>query len=767
MLEAIDDAMLAIHHEQDNKEHLTELERQLHTLKGGARMVDAQDLADIAHNAETLLSEISEGIKTLDNQSLNELQTAIDKIQNLSEALLIDEEIAELEDEADKTTQTQPVQTFQFEISKPKEGYRSLLEQVIAEQKDSLPEVAIIEDDNLSADSPIPEQLASSRETIRLPAKLIDKMVGISTDLNINQARLSEHLQHFAEDIDELMMTAMRLHHLLRSLELETEEQIRHSYEIEHGTQTDDKFDPLEMDQYSEIQQLSRFIQEGLNDLGSIEKNLSAEQARINQVLKQQSSISREMQQELLSTRLTEISLIIPRLQRIARQTASSLNKEIEFIVNGEQCELDRVVLQKITAPLEHMLRNAISHGIESPEQRKKQGKPRLGKITFDIQRDGAEIVMQLSDDGQGINKEAVYQKAVELGLIKQDDVLSDNEIYRLIFHSGLSTTETLDQISGRGVGMDVAYNAIKNMGGSVQLESSSQGTTFTIRLPLTLATNNVLLIEVSGEEYAIPMSGIIGLKRIRYGDLQKLLKQDNPSIRYNQQDYRIQRLAHILQQADSSKPKADDKFPLVFVHIDQQHVAFQVDKIIGNREVVIKPLNAMLHTLRLYSAATIQTDGKVILILNTSELVHRKATKAKPKVAATKTSSKAKTIMVVDDSITIRKVTEKLLRSHAYHVVTAKDGMHALEKINDYKPDLMLLDIEMPKMDGFELLANLRNSKEWKDLAVIMISSRTGEKHRKRAEEIGINAFLGKPYQEETLLEHIQTILAGENITC
>ncbi len=758
--------MLAIYQEPDSKENIVELERQLHTLKGGARMIGAQELADISHDAESLLTDIGDGIKTLDNTTTDSLQAAIDKIQNLSEALLINDN--NTIPKTSTKSENKKRKTFSFNLTQPKEGYRSLLEQVISEQKENLSEINLPEDQIGSSEASLPEQLSSTRETIRLPAKMIDKMVGISTDLNINQAQLTEHLQNFGEDIDELMMTAMRLHHLLRTLELETEEQIRHSYELEHGTQADDKFDPLEMDQYSEIQQLSRFIQEGLNDLGSIEKNLSAEQVRINQVLKQQSQISREMQQELLSTRLTEVNIIIPRLRRIARQTASSLNKDIEFEIQGEDCELDRVVLQKITAPLEHMLRNSISHGIETPQERRRVGKKEKGKIRFTVQRDGAEIVMQLSDDGGGINKEAVYQKAIELGIISKGDVLSDNEIYRLTFHTGLSTTESLDQISGRGVGMDAAYSEIKNMGGSLHVTSGSQGTEFTIRLPLTLATNNVLLIEVAGEQYAIPMSGVVALQRVPYPQLQKLLAKDKPSIRYNQQDYHLQVLSHALNQITTNEAGKNDKFPVLFLNVDKQLIAYQLDKIIGNREVVIKPLNNMLHASRLYSAATIQTNGKVILILNTSELVHRKnlANPTPVKQTIELDSHLKKTIMVVDDSITIRKVTEKLLNAHSYHTVTAKDGMNALEKINDYKPDLMLLDIEMPRMDGFELLSNLRNSKEWQHLPVIMISSRTGEKHRKRAEELGISHFLGKPYQESSLLESIQTTLKGEKIS-
>ena len=769
LLEQIDDVMLSIHQEPENQHNISSLERYLHTLKGGARMVDAKALADIAHNAETLLNDIGDGEKTMDIFAIDTLQTSVDKIQNISEKLLLEKNLNSAKLELEE--QQAPVATYHLELAKPKDGYRSLLEQVLSEQKDNLPVISIVEQEYAQHKEAIPEALSTTRETIRLPAKIIDKMVATSTEININQTQLTEHLQHFGADIDELMMTAKRLHKLIRTLELETETQIRHSYELEHGSQAkNEEFDPLEMDQYSEIQQLSRFIQEGLNDLGSIEKNLSEGQVRIKHVLKEQSLISREMQQELLATRLTEVSMILPRLRRISRQTANKLNKQIEFEMQGEQCELDRVVLQKITAPLEHMLRNAISHGIESSEERKAAGKPEQGNILFTVNRDGAEIVMRLSDDGRGIDKQSVCQKAVKMGIVKEGDNLSDDEIYRLIFHSGLSTSKSLSQISGRGVGMDIAYSEIKNMGGSLHVSSSGQGSEFTIRLPLTLATNQVLLIEVAGEQYAMPMSNVVALQRVTKQYLLGLLEKDDPEIIYNNQSYSLYQLANILNLPKTLSGNLGDKFPVLFLNINGQTVAYQLDKIAGNREVVIKPLSRMLHNSRLYSAATIQTDGKVILILNASELVQYKS-KVKRITSQDERDididqalmSKQLMVMVVDDSITIRKVTESLLKSHGYQIVTAKDGMDALEKLNDNKPDIMLLDIEMPRMDGFELLSNLRNSEKWKYLPIVMISSRTGKKHRKRAEKMGVSEFLGKPYQEETLLNTIQTILVSQ----
>ena len=740
-------------------------------------MVNAQSLADISHDAESLLHDIVTGIQPMDHPTIKQVQAAIDRIQNLAETVLLDDII---QAKSSKKAETVKQTALSFELpADTSTGYHSLLEQLLAEQKDSLHLIkqSTEESDRNSADAQIEANANSgnsNNEMIRLPAKVIDNMVCISTEININQTRLSEHLQHFGSDIAELLTTATRLGQQLRALEIETEAQIRHSYHAEqqqihanhstHYSEEDAQFDPLEMDQYSEIQQLSRFIQEGLNDLSSIEENLSAEQARIRQVVKTQSKMSQEMQQHLLATRLVAISTLSPRLQRIARQTAESLDKQVTLEIQGEQCELDRVVLQKITAPLEHMIRNAISHGIETPQQRRAHDKKECGKVVLNIQRDGAEIVLRLSDDGQGINKTAVYEKALAMDIISPDDKLSDEAIHRLIFHSGLTTSSELSQISGRGVGMDIVKREIKNMGGNLQLVSSHEGTEFVIHLPLTLATNHVLLFEVAKQRYAIPMTGVVGLQRISYGELQQNFAKKKPKQLYNQYHYKLQHFAQVLQQPIIFEGRPKDKCPVLFVHMDGQRIAYRLDKISGNRDVVIKPLGRILHASSLYTAATIESDGYVIPILNTLELVHRKPKKIQLTQAYQQqlhgVQTHKATIMIVDDSITIRKITKALLRSQGYEVITAKDGMHALEVLSHQKPDIMLLDIEMPRMDGFELLSNLRNTKTWQNLPVIMISSRTAKKHRRYAEAVGVNKFMGKPYQELELLDSIQMLL-------
>jgi len=774
LLEEIDSNMLAIQQQPEEQKNCIVLERALHTLKGGARMVNAQSLADIAHDAESLLHDIVTGIQPMDHPTIKQVQAAIDHIQNLAETVLLDDII---QAKSSKKLEA-PIQSF-LSFEEPANGsntsYHSLLEQLLAEQKDNL---HLIKQNAEEADKNTPDSQAdvntasSSKKTemIRLPASVIDNMVSISTEININQTRLSEHLQHFGSDIAELLTTATRLGQQLRALELETEAQIRHSYHAEQQQinaayiEDDDQFDPLEMDQYSEIQQLSRFIQEGLNDLSSIEENLSAEQARIQQVVKTQSKMSQKMQQHLLATRLVAVSTLSPRLERIARQTSESLAKQVKFEIQGEQCELDRVVLQKITAPLEHMIRNAVSHGIETPPQRLANNKKECGRVVLKIQRDGAEIVLRLSDDGQGINQAAVYEKALAMDIISPDDKLSDEAIQRLIFHSGLSTSSELSQISGRGVGMDIVKREIKSMGGNLQLVSSAKGTEFVIHLPLTLATNHVLLFEVAQQRYAIPMTGVVGLQRISYRELQKNFAKKKPKQLYNQYHYKLQHLAQVLQQPIIFEGQPEDKCPVLFVHMDGQRIAYRLDKISGNRDVVIKPLGRILHASSLYTAATIESDGYVIPILNTLELVHRKPKKIQLTQAYQQQLKRIQThkamIMIVDDSITIRKITKALLRSHDYDVITAKDGMHALEVLSTQTPDIMLLDIEMPRMDGFELLSNLRNTKTWQNLPVIMISSRTAEKHRRYAEAVGVNKFMGKPYQESELLASIQQLL-------
>jgi len=331
------------------------------------------------------------------------------------------------------------------------------------------------------------------------------------------------------------------------------------------------------------------------------------------------------------------------------------------------------------------------------------------------------------------------------------------------VLESGLSTAEQVTQISGRGVGMDVVNSEIKQLGGSLAISSEQgKGSVFIIRLPLTLALNHALLVKVSDEVYAVPLTSIEGIVRMSHDDLLAYQSDPDKLYQYSGSDYQVQRLGRILHPEHDGGAH-DGLSPVLLVRAGDHKTALQVDALLGSREIVVKSVGPQLSTLRGVSGATILGDGRVVLILDAGSIIRLSASlrhsEFKPSVAEVEQDRKLN-VMVVDDSITVRKVTTRLLERNDMNVITAKDGVDAIATLQDHIPDIMLLDIEMPRMDGFELATHMRNEARLKEIPIIMITSRTGEKHRQRAEEIGVQRYLGKPFQEHDLLDNINSVI-------
>jgi chemosensory pili system protein ChpA (sensor histidine kinase/response regulator) len=463
---------------------------------------------------------------------------------------------------------------------------------------------------------------------------------------------------------------------------------------------------------------------------------------------------------------MVKFASLAPRLNRIARQTARELGKKVNLRLIGDTNELDRSVLDRMVAPLEHMLRNSISHGIDIPEKRIEYGKPEVGTVRVSVARDGAEVVIQVEDDGMGVDLEAVRETARRQGMLGAEDELSDHEITQFILEPGFSTAREITQISGRGVGMDVVNNEIRQLGGVLSIDSEQgKGTVFAIRLPFTLAISQALLVQSSEDQYAVPLAGIEGIVRLSAVELKEKYAMPDPIYEYVGNVYKLKHLGALLGM---SRPVLNDQnsmFPVLLVKSGEHRVALQAEGLAGSREIVVKPVGPQISKVKGVSGATILGDGRVVLILDVAGLIRLAATvQSAANIEQLETpvvEEKVTTVMVVDDSITIRKVTSRMLERNNYSVITAKDGVDAVSQLQELKPDLFLLDIEMPRMDGYELATHIRNNDRLKEIPIIMITSRTGEKHRQRALGIGVNKYLGKPYQETDLLENIKEVLS------
>ena len=750
---------------------LQALQRDLHTLKGGARMVTASGIADLAHEMESVYTDFIDRRRPATKKVLELLVACHDW---LADAVFI------LSQQVNPPTPDLLIEALQ-QFSKNPDSLKHIPKESLQPQRDAIllakekQESTYIQKDisempPMVADTTEQEQNASSNEMIRISGGLIEHMINLSGESAINRARIDMGMSSLTTSIEEMGTTVQRLADQLRRMEIELEAQILS--QIDDELVNHEGFDPLEMDQYSSLNQLSKSLTESASDLVDINHTLLEKMRDSESLLLQLSRTQTELQDGLMNSRMVPFTRLTPRLERIVRQTANELNKSVDLKIINADDEMDRTILERITSPLEHMLRNAVDHGIETVATRLEAGKERNGQITLEVLREGSEIIIQLTDDGRGIDVEAVRNKAISQGLIDaEDSSLSDLDIMQYIFNAGLSTSKQVTQISGRGVGMDVVISEIRQLGGSVSVVSElGKGSRFTMRVPLTVAVSDALVVRAADRYYAIPLVQIERVVRISPERIYDYYQSGAATLNFEDNDYRVRYLNEILSgnKLNELVVNTNTSVPLIIIkNRSGQNMALQVDQIAGSRiEVVVKPLGQQFSNLSGISAATIMGDGSVMLILDLIALMRNAALGrevAKPAISVRSSTESKTTILVVDDSVTVRKVTSRFLERQGFNVVLAKDGIDALEILQETTPDLMLLDIEMPRMDGFEVASQVRHNRRLQELPIIMITSRTGEKHRERAFEIGVNDYMGKPFQENQLLNKIQGLLGIE----
>ncbi|WP_447744810.1 Hpt domain-containing protein [Pseudomonas nicosulfuronedens] len=772
LLEGMEQALGRWDAERENGA-LDELLRILHTLKGGARLAGQSSLGDLAHDLEQHLGEAQQQGAPWPESLLLDVQSGFEGLQAEVDQLRL--RLGEVEIDA-------------AEIIEP------VIEEPAPVNLPALPEAIMAAAVPQRIDAPVvlpfvrlaqeaAQEAAARRapqELVKVPAQLLEGLVNLAGETSIFRGRVEQQVSDVGSTLGEMDATIERVRDQLRRLDTETQAQILSRHQADAERAGYEEFDPLEMDRYSQLQQLSRALFESASDLFDLKETLSAKNRDAETLLLQQARVNTELQEGLMRTRMVPFDRLVPRLRRIVRQVASELGKQVEFVVSNAEGEMDRTVLERIVAPLEHMLRNAVDHGIESGEARRIAGKAEQGTIRLTLGREGGDILLTLADDGAGIRLEAVRRKAIERGLMSDDSELTDHEVLQFILEAGFSTAEKVTQISGRGVGMDVVNSEVKQLGGSMSIHSAvGEGTRFDIRLPFTVSVNRALMV-LSGEDlYALPLNTIEGIVRVSPYELEALYEQAAadetgaaPSFEYAGQSYELKYLGDLLNNGQHPKLVGQSlPLPVILVRSADHAVAVQVDALAGSREIVVKSLGTQFAGVSGISGATILGDGRVVVILDllaTIRVLHAQLVQHAPRrqlagpTAAEIEHQRPTLVMVVDDSVTVRKVTSRLLERNGMNVLTAKDGVDAIAQLQEHKPDIMLLDIEMPRMDGFEVATLVRHDEQLKDLPIIMITSRTGEKHRDRALAIGVNQYLGKPYQESELLENIHKLVTA-----
>jgi chemosensory pili system protein ChpA (sensor histidine kinase/response regulator) len=797
------------------------LQREIHTFKGGARMAGLEPLGNLSHAMETLLERIAANrmqatvasVQALEEgcdrltvwveqlqsgrmpQPGNALQRFEKKVKALSvpplgeqatpeqpvEELLPDDhravEHTVVEQEIETaTTEQAAVADAEAGLAMPQaveaavETAATPLQPISHKPED----IEVLEQtarefhdiQERPAATAEPAEDGSSQAQIRVAAELMDSLVNYSGEISIYRSRIEQQMSSVRYNLKEVEATITRLSEQLRNMDIETEAQMMSRYQ-HASTQGSSEFDPLELDRFSKIQQLSRSLTESVSDLLNLQGMLDDSVRQADSLLTQQSRTSADLQAGLMQTRMTPFGSAAPRLRRVVRSAATETGKRarLQLRMAGSSDQLDRNVLERITAPLEHMLRNAVAHGIETPKERRKLKKPEEGEITVTVEAEATEFVIRVQDDGSGIDMDAVRNRAIERGMISKDDKVETHRLMEFIRDSGFSTSKTVTGLAGRGVGMDVVNNEIKQIGGSMEIHSESgKGTRFTIRIPFSLAVMQAIGVSVDERPFLIPLNSVAGVARMTPADYTKLAAGESPIYEFAGEKFPVLELEPLLDAP--AMPLDSDNISLMMIRSGDRTAAFRVSGLQGHQEVVIKPVGPQISSIPGILGGTISGDGQVVIILDMGPLIRRgleTAVEPAQPVVAPREKTQKPLVMVVDDSITMRKVTSRVLESHSIEVVTAQDGLDAIERLHERVPDLMLLDIEMPRMDGYELAQHVRSDARLRHVPIVMITSRAGQKHRKKARESGANAYLTKPYQEAELVAQVGEMLNME----
>ena len=744
----------------DNRATADQLKRLLHTFKGSARMAGAMGLGELLHSMETRIEQALEG-EGITPAFLDKFDTSFDRVSTLLEQIRnpsadiarigLDEEAAE-----DGETEGAGEDPEAEETAEPAEPVAEAAFGPTAEASSpaGAPQAAA----PTQRTRPAEPDVHASRAMLRVRADLVDKLVNEAGEMAIARGRIEGEMRSLKSALLDLTENVIRLRNQLREVEIQAESQMqsRQAQTVE----TNDQFDPLEFDRFTRFQELTRMMAESVNDVGTVQQSLLRNLDHADASITAQARLNRELSQSLMSVRMVPFNTIADRLYRLVRQTAKELDKRANLDIRGGQTELDRSVLEKMTGPLEHLLRNSVSHGIETPEIRAAAGKPELGQITLTVAQSGNEVTISIEDDGAGLDFAGIRTKAINLGLLAADAQVDEQQLTQFIFQSGFSTAQVVTEVSGRGVGMDVVRNDTASLGGRIEARSvGGQGTHFDIFLPLTLAITQAVLVSVGQRTYAIPASMVEQVSELKPEVMEAIRKEGATNWLGTRFPWNY--LPRLLGDAQA-QPETQRRYWLLLLKSGTQHIAVEVDSLLGNQEIVVKNIGAQLARVVGISGATVLGSGEIALIVNPVALAGREQrpqlpaapqAAAAPEVALLPQAAQNSTVMVVDDSLTVRKITGRLLAREGYHVLTAKDGVDALEQLLDVIPAVMLVDIEMPRMDGFDLTRNVRADDRLKDIPIIMITSRTADKHRKYAEEIGVNHYLGKPYDEDELL--------------
>jgi chemosensory pili system protein ChpA (sensor histidine kinase/response regulator) len=746
-----------------NDEMRKQVKRFLHTLKGSARLAGAMRLGELAHRAESAIELIS--AEYITPADLDPVQNHVDEITAAFGRLQAGQHSGKQPGSAASVARSQPAMTV---LAPPSAPLIALAPgaQAAAEPLAVSPEPLPAQPGEIAPPSPLlqGQANAAANQVVRVKTQLLDRLVNQAGEVITARSRLEGEVGQLRSALTDLTGNLGRLRTHLRDVELQAELQMQSR--MAHTREDQHDYDPLEFDRFTRMQELTRMMAESVNDVATVQRTLQRAVTSGEDDLAAQARQTRELQYGLLRTRMVEFDSIAERLYRVVRQAAKEEDKPVRLDIVGGAIEIDRGILERMTGPFEHLLRNSVVHGIEAAPLRAERHKDATGVITIEVRQAGNDVSIEFRDDGGGLDLQRVREKALQKGLIGPEQTLSDDEIANLVFVSGLSTASQVSGLAGRGVGMDVVRTEVQALGGRVETSThTGLGSSFRLVLPLTTAVTQVVMLRMGEVNIGVPVNLVEIVLRASSAELQ----QAYGSGVYTHGESVLPFFwgGALLHSSPRSYEPVARAAPVVVFHSAAQRLAMHVDEVLGNQEVVVKALGPQLSRLPGLVAITTLASGQIALIYNPVALATVYGDQARALTAGAQQPSaqgaatapvsvpqaQAPLVLVVDDSITVRRVAQRLLQREGYRVALAADGLQGLEQLRQERPAVVLSDIEMPRMDGFDFVRNIRADEQWHDLPVIMITSRLAEKHREHARELGVNHYLGKPYSEEELL--------------
>jgi len=818
-LQTISTYVAALEKEPTNRDFIQGIRRATHTLKGAAAMMGFRAIAELSHISEDLLDSIMEGKTPISSDALSII---LDTTETL-DVLITGRDTDNIPDEA----RIQALRVRYVELLGEQDVSSSTINEDLEESEDErVTETAIVA-------GVVAEQLETNVQhanrddlSVRVRLQKLDELVNLFGELLVNRSVLEERLERLVRLVSEVGISSNRLRDVGQKLESRFEAATlpsgrsvvvmpgegnqpgtngnngKKSTELSHL----DDFDALEMDRYTEFHQVARGLSEGISDMATLSTDMDTIIRECEGVFARENRLSTTVQDRLMKTRLVPLSTMTPRLYRTARAVALKQHKEIDFLLEGEETEIDRTVFEEVAGPLLHLIRNAVNHGIETPEVRTQHGKTPKGQITLAASYEGNQVVITVREDGRGIEPEQVRQVAIAHGLIRPEHVLSENELIELIFRPGFSTTQVLSEESGRGVGLDVVRDSVSRLRGTIEVESTpGHGTAFTMKFPTSLAIQSAMMVRVNDLQFAIPIVMVESIGRL--DTFKRTTVAGQPAVVVRNDLYPLSVLAQYL---GLPLGQIDDKSHILLVNAGGNRVALVIDEVKGKLDIVMKNLGPHLRHVHGIAGGTILGNGQVVLVLELTELLSNRtrlgsnvtgsastsvqveapvlapqarqiphtpplASKTRiegspvqqtgafaPISTSTSKTERGKHVLVVDDSPSVRRVVSSMLKQHGWEVQMARDGVEALEMITRETPAAVLLDVEMPRMDGYELIATVRAQEQYRTLPLIMLTSRAAAKHQQRAMQLGANAYLIKPYQDDELLNKLNSLVYG-----